>query len=261
MASMVVVFVVMPDKTFERKIFPEFFYHYTSMDAFRRLMKDESDGVNMKFHATSVYYMNDSMEFEESEKCIKSEKMWEEVVSEIQSGEPFLISFSSSPENEDSIPMWKMYGDDGYGVCIKFDAKELIQVIEKYCNQNSIHFRHNYCSSSLKYDSNEAPGDIKERVSKIRELAFYKHESWQYEKEYRLMFFDNMEKKYKNIEFKTRGHDIVPFLTIPIPISAIKKIVIGPKANFENAMRAIVLMRAQHEGLWFEIRKSDTTLK
>lgn len=259
----------MPDKKREQKEAPEFLYHYTSMDVLRNLLTyNKNIGDNMLFHASSVYYMNDSKEFKQSYKCIESKELYEEVLNEVRSGEPFLISFSSSLENEDFIPLWKMYGDDGYGVCLKFDTQELTQAVKMFCDKNNIHVEFNYCSTTLKHDPskyadsiNERIKHIHDRIADIRELAFYKHESWKYENEYRFMFFDELCNKYKNIEFKTIGHEIVPYMKIPIPISALKKIVVGPKADFEKSLRAITLMRAQYNGQYFEIYQSKTTLK
>lgn len=126
-------------------------YHYTTMDAFLKLIESiekSSDKKSFVFRATNIFFLNDPQEFiygqevlmevlkeieydkhVEYDLCLsslfsnhkeKTEKEWlKELLNGIhkQNESPYVISFS---RNIDSLPMWLNYGDCGKGVCLAF---------------------------------------------------------------------------------------------------------------------------------------------
>lgn len=126
-------------------------YHYTTMNAFLKLIesiKDSSDKKSLVFWATNIFFLNDPQEFIYGQEALmevlkeiecdkdvefglrltslfsnhkeKTEKEWlHELLDGIhkQNESPYVISFS---RNEDSLPTWLNYGDGGKGVCLAF---------------------------------------------------------------------------------------------------------------------------------------------
>lgn len=139
-------------------------YHYTSMDAFLKLLesiKDTSDKKSFAFWATNIFFLNDPQEYVYGQKILLEvlkeiefsknvnydlrlssffendenellNKLLDDIHKKNQS--PYVISFS---RNEDSIPMWLNYGDRGKGICLAF-AEYRSKFIDKNFDTNNI---------------------------------------------------------------------------------------------------------------------------
>lgn len=138
----------------------ELVYHYTSIESFQKMIESISYDGNehhLTFWATSIYAMNDPMEFLHGYKLLKEsvipniEKemnitdetlrlsyIWKKVIGKTAPREdkdymirhiydnhknPFIISFS---RNKDSLPMWNAYSNRGKGVCLCFNNMEYV---------------------------------------------------------------------------------------------------------------------------------------
>ena len=138
----------------------ELVYHYTSIESFQKMIEGISyDGneYHLTFWATSIYAMNDPMEFLHGYKLLKEsvipnieKKMnitdetlrlsyiWKKVIEKNAPREdkdymirhiydnhmnPFIISFSKT---KDFLPMWNAYSNRGKGVCLCFNNKEYV---------------------------------------------------------------------------------------------------------------------------------------
>lgn len=128
-------------------------YHYTSIDSFIGMIENSrksNDKAHLAFWASSIFTMNDPLEFQygiglinalakdfEDKKQIEDKyKLSTSFVDELKINPvfksidnlldryfvnppktPFVISFS---RNEDDLAMWNLYGDKGKGLCLHF---------------------------------------------------------------------------------------------------------------------------------------------
>ena len=114
----------MPNRSFEAMLLPmpDFLYHYMSIESLISMMNAESfqKGHLLKFHQSSIFHMNDGLEYGWFEA--KTDEGGDKYIVKFEIGDPFAFCFS---ECEDCIPMWEMYGNHAKGVCLKFYAKKL----------------------------------------------------------------------------------------------------------------------------------------
>ena len=148
-------------------------YHYTSIESFQKMIdgifRDGKD-YYLTFWATSIYAMNDPMEFLhgynllkdnvlpdiEKELCItensfKLSHIWNIIVKETTPSNgidylinhiydnhlcPFIISFS---KKKDFLPMWNAYSDKGKGVCLCFNNNEYLYKDDQPIILNKLH--------------------------------------------------------------------------------------------------------------------------
>lgn len=172
---------------------------------------------------------------------------------------PFVISFSRI---SDFIPMWGMYADKGYGVCLGFDEKEIDP------REDNITFMQNDVLHHNTLEQNNSTASllikmIEQRSNKSREelhsihnmdkvfeykvfaltslsviaSAFIKHESYKYEQEYRIMgILSNANNLLQPVRYRTNANEtMIPYVEVGIPISSLKSIMLGPCANTLSA--------------------------
>lgn len=111
---------------------PQSVYHYTTLEALLGGIIPESKADKLCFWATDANYMNDPRELKIDWEQLKKDTKDIEFISKLlnsfdlgQNGaidNTFLLSFS---ENNDSLPMWGMYGKNGDGVVLEFDKTRL----------------------------------------------------------------------------------------------------------------------------------------
>lgn len=171
----------------------------------------------------------------------------------------FITSFSTQ---NDSLPMWKMYGKDGKGIALGID-KEIITKVYKpliyKCIYNSDkHIRE--ISQILKpkkitrdsniYDSEE----LKKGLEKILETAIsgiigvindivttlaysiflVKNKDYSYEDEIRLYTIAE-----ENIAFRCKNDLIIPYINVFLPKEALKEIWIGPTNDLNRTNKSL----------------------
>lgn len=135
-------------------------YHYTSIESFQKMLESitrDGDDYFLIFWATSIYAMNDPLDFLQGYKLLKDSVIpdiereinitdktlrlsyiWKKVIGKLPSREdkdymirhiydnhknPFIISFS---KKKDFLPMWNAYSDRGRGVCLCFNNMEYV---------------------------------------------------------------------------------------------------------------------------------------
>ena len=154
---------------------------------------------------------------------------------------PYVISFSYMP---DYLPMWYMYADRGEGVCMGFEIEELKNIwpviydfdkIEDDYKNMIIGIIEDVYSKYL--DRVKAIGDDfnliwEEKMSTIRVICtalspYFKHPSFEFEHEYRLIQYGCEEKV--DIRQTEKG-TIVLFAKIKLPFQSLKKVIVGPCA-------------------------------
>ena len=244
---------------------PEILYHYTSLDVLFSILNnvkytDEQQKIpeSLTLQATRVDFFNDPTEYEFLGSCIISamkryeddnpdlrEKITDFIYSTpwglyVFDAKPYLVSFS---ELEDSLSMWRFYGNNGRGIAIGLDRTIL---------QNHLNTRSHFSLCKCDYFTREeviAQFATEEIYNKVIELqpdeydgkfwtAFppdsalinnrearlrIKHKSYADECEWRLVF-DGITKQ----NFKVRSTVIVPYVNIEIPIEALRRIIVGP---------------------------------
>lgn len=178
--------------------------------------------------------------------------------------------FSLSKER-DSLIMWSAYGNKGDGVAIGLDWSVLKQYTEGEDYQG-LSGKCTYWNKDMMGDLSDPSSIIYKRVkakykemtsSKVRSLflelykceddinknilqcllsfysTFHKTEEWKNEREYRCMFGASMEEIsfYKN----NRG-DYIPYISIELPITALREIIIGPACGKNANWMALSLL-------------------
>ena len=169
---------------------------------------------------------------------------------------PFVISFS---EREDYLPMWSMYGGNGYGVCLCFDEKLLNIKDDKICAYSPLSTM--YLSQSNKSNiTAKVLGEVlssqyqeylegskseQEKIKYIATLntltsAYVKDISFASEKEKRLVVWPI--NSHDSVRFRSSAKgNVVPYVEVPIPINSLTKIIIGPCVQPQNVKRGLQL--------------------
>ena len=277
-------------------------YHYTTIEKFQNLL-ESSVGANGKitefnFWASSIYAMNDPKEF-----LFGYDKLWDDLIPLIEKEiginddkhklsmlwekykfssknewkeavlkglydiheTPFIISFS---KNEDRLPMWTTYANNGNGICLGFSNYEYkINNYNTKISDADVEIIHNLHTSEVTYDKpDELVNKMVERYysdfynkystildesqlnKKMAEAfaflsiiaaPYHKHKAYEYEKEERLIVFkkDETDVKYRcNILGR-----LIPYIIVPIKAKYLKRIIIGPCADFTSLRRELYL--------------------
>lgn len=172
-----------------------------------------------------------------------------------QSQAPYTLSFSYQ---EDKLLMWSIYANRGNGICLAFNEKEL----------NSLQTGMMCVSDSVKYDKNtdnltnivgllydaylkSFEKDKKVLLNKVNEEGttyqrmmlglispFIKNKAFEDEKEWRLIFYKNKEAKI--FTRLTGNQNVIHYVKVGLPISALKKIIVGPCANYDKTIELLI---------------------
>lgn len=237
--------------------------HYTTIEALFSIIEqmkivydiDESGQKNehwvLPLRATHIGFLNDSTEgnllpcalaeMNVSQKAVKS--------AVLQNGKQYVLSFS---KKKDDLNMWRSYSDDGYGVMLGFDRDGLEKhVNELYKNDNPMslampvvdceYIDNEKISAELADDKDleeyRAKGNIL-ALSKVLENSLkYKHPCFHDEKETRVIIVGALQEKYR-----VSKHSIVPYQELSFPVTLLKEIWFGPKADFERNRFSIANM-------------------
>ncbi|GEM_PF-486737 len=278
----------------------QYIYHYTSADVLNKLLEGivedhDSEKKSFVFHANSLFSMNDPTELvygceliwkelpkiEEQlkidEEQFRLSKFWTFVNTEKNEQElncqfidalyenpssPFVICFSRVC---DSLPLWTMYGDNGYGVCLKF-AQSVLQIEgKKYAPK--VNILRNIGVVDVEYgkwgtDSilrktlvdlySNYYKDVKQLQSSqeiqqakldfllllcVVVATFLKNEAYEYEKESRLLCYETNDDR---IFYDTnRIGQLISYKKIKISTEYLKEIIVGPCADFKSTERIL----------------------
>ena len=168
-----------------------------------------------------------------------------------QSQAPFTLSFS---RQEDKLLMWSIYANRGNGICLAFHEKKLKSLSTgMMCTSGIVRYDQNndYLPNivSLLYDAylKSFEGDdiislnkvFDEGTTYLRMMLglispFIKNKAFEDEKEWRIAFYKNKE---TNIFTRLTGNqNIVHYVKVGLPISALSKIIVGPCVNYNNVV-------------------------
>jgi hypothetical protein len=230
-------------------------YHYTTIEALFSIIEqmkivyniDESGQKEehwvLPLRATHIGFLNDSTEGSLLTHALAGMKVSQEAVKSavLQNGKQYVLSFS---KKKDDLNMWRSYSDDGYGVMLGFDRDGLEKhVNELYKNDNPMSLAMPVVD--CEYVGNEEvsvklAGDknLEEYLEKGNLLALnrvlenslkYKHPCFLDEKETRVIIVGALQEKYR-----ISKHSIVPYQELIFPVSLLKEVMFGPKADFER---------------------------
>lgn len=220
----------------------EIVYHYTSLDNFLAILKNQS------LFFTNLNYLNDSKEYkygvnliheivEKYEKTNKNIKILEEVLGNIQliyKSQRYISCFSS---NGDLLSQWRAYGNHGKGIAMGFTVSELDEFESSYISAKYIQYNENEQRSSIEeiitiiLNCLDEIKDIYEWTPNTYEyfvavfiiefleemISTFKHPSFIEEKEFRLEYTidGNINKLDKNkIEYRSNQNFIIPYNNI-----------------------------------------------
>lgn len=218
----------------------ELLYHYTSLETLYVIISNikptSKNDAYFTLRATHASFLNDLNEGrllpETLNEIGKNEnKLW---LSLDRTGYPFVLSLS---ELCDDLNMWRCYADQGRGVAIGLDKSTLY---EEY---------HTYSKGKLdicRYVSKDELVDMlkAEKTEKIinddnvlsldrlivDKLLVYKDKSFAAEREWRIHVMDTEDKFRVN----PNSDLIIPFKELKIPLTALKRITLGPKCEYER---------------------------
>ncbi|MGN0642989.1 MAG: DUF2971 domain-containing protein [Huintestinicola sp.] len=187
----------------------------------------------------------------------------------------FIMSFSTE---KDCLPMWNYYTNAGtQGYSIKIDKKKLKSVIETKSEKYGIS---DFDFYNVIYSTDEKHRIIQERIEQayfsnrintivdmINEYQYlFKHTSFEYEKEVRLII---KVPKIKNqncngLGFRARSGMIVPFLQLEFdksPSNLVYEIMIGPLSNDSIAEENLKMYLTYNGYNNYRITSSDIPIR
>jgi hypothetical protein len=184
---------------------------------------------------------------------------------------PFVVSFSKL---KDSLPLWKMYGNNGYGVCLVFSEylvkpfnpngiePQIYNSIHLYdVGYGTIHqseydiFNKIVESRYKKYLSTicqNGCNNIFEKKLSLLCLTLVicspciKHPSYAYEQEKRLLKY-YLEESNQKVQFYEKNNNIISYTEVQIPIDNLKEIIVGPCSDFQSISRSITQLLHSQE--------------
>jgi len=263
---------------------PETLYHYTSIDTLEKIFTESVGKDYFILRGTNIEYLNDykelnlaielmqnvAKEFEFQGKDIAGKKLSEfltqtKLKSLLNSfglkSDLFITSFS---ENYDSLPMWNMYGNNGNGIAIGCKRSNIISEDNAFSRWGRCNYNKELYKKFLQEYFPEIYNSITINGKKIsldlgllfNEVSFYfgtfKHRSFEYEKEWRLMKQLNLDRQ--QIKFHPSNGILKPFIENKFPKIDLKKIVLGPCADKELSERSVQML-LQKAG--FSLNKKD----
>ena len=243
--------------------------HYTSISGLMGIVKNET------IFATNIRFLNDEHEFHHALDLIKNlipqskitsdhpnHSLHKEYVNQItqqlksldnyQSDGVFTFSFS---EEIDLLSQWRGYCPANNGYCIVFDAEKIHKTIKENfddCHLVKCVYDNDQKEAQLKKLLNDywtkyiETNEKKEKKMVVEHLtkeilllaSYFKHPSFAEEKEHRLVIL--LEYAPDNdIKFREGRFSLIPYIELPAPRSAIKKLCIGPTAQKLLAKRAL----------------------
>lgn len=281
---------------------PGLLYHYTSLGTLFAILdnlvhcpisgkvdSDSLDYYHFNLWASHSAYMNDPTENNWFNQCRKEafetyqhekelpSKSFQydwlcQAFYQIDTDQRFIISFS---EREDTLSMWRGYGEDGRGIAIGFSFDELISLRSpemcllscRYFSKDN--FIKDYSEETLQKIYNALPvtPTIDEPLKLQIPEAFradygnnliLKNSKYEEEREWRVI---SLQDDYTNLKYRLQNGLIVPYIELEFPLSFIKRIVIGPSAQKEYmAFSLKMILKSKLGWLSKEIEIEESTI-
>lgn len=270
-------------------------FHYTTAGALIGMLKNTTkENAYLTFWASHISYMNDK-----EERKYGVDKMWEVLkdvendlsipkvkrITELDRDElnkfvkikslerkslvnVYSVSFSKT---FDTLPMWKMYGQDCNGICLGFDLKSINEYLksrnmdtldgivygigesisDSQMNNEELErwkeyvkYMYQQTMTFIEQNSNQIKIiDENSNIALYNYFALYniipckiKNPSYKYEDEYRLICreFNN-----KELYFRERKGLLFPYVEVDLPLDALKIIAVGPTIDKERQLWSV----------------------
>ena len=168
---------------------------------------------------------------------------------------PYVLSFSHEIDN---LPMFRMYSNDASGICLVFSyarLKENKLCLYDVCYDSEIRNEGYTAYDMLKTvyklylnSLHERELDKEQKLKLMLErlvsytsiiASYIKSGDYKYEKEMRHW---ELNSPTDGVKFRTnKNGNIIPYKNVAVPLHAVKKLIIGPCADFETTKYAIEL--------------------
>ncbi len=233
---------------------PKTLYHYTTLAGIKGIIESQS------FWLSSAIHLNDPLELRYLDEMVERrlrERHGESAVAEMLSrvyedaGSPiekfelavfhqayrtihisptgastFCISFS---ERYDDIPHWRLYADEGTGVCLHVNTAQLdahFALLIYQPDQQVALF------DALTSFHESQQGSAQERLGRACDDYYFiravcKSPYFSHENEWRLFNVWPNDR----IQFRVAERSLVPYLSMPVPLDAISHITFGPRCD------------------------------
>lgn len=221
---------------------PELVFQYTTWNAlFNGIIRSNEEDCN-KVHvfSTNCKYMNDPKEVETGEQYV--DMALKGFLGDCGECDDYrhrnAIYMSSFSENENSLPMWNLYGKNGNGVSVGFD----LNLLRKYSKgtikkclydtpKNRLLFKN---TLSKDRGSNCSNSGEKFQQYLMTLMDYAKKGCYEYENEIRLT-----REILEYPEYRLYGNFLVPYVDNVYPKEVVKKIIIGPCNDFERSTKSL----------------------
>jgi len=203
---------------------------------------------------------------------------------------PYVSCFSKL---EDDLNQWRAYGDNGRGFCIVFsekffedsysenqnvDDEYLLNYVlpTNYDHDNSKEYYKNTinkAASIISKSINKNPNILDDKnnmdifgrkisslmiLSTLWHAIMIKHPAYSAENEVRQIIIENKDRIRKHIKIRTRGQEIIPYISTDRPIhqeNMVVRIIVGPAAD-QRAVDAVKALLLSKNMSWVDVIKS-----
>ncbi len=241
--------------------------HYTSLDSLLNILEKKT----IRF--TNILFLNDQNEYSDALDHIKKllvddddkekAKIWPNLseykkiittaLEDLENGYRELNFTASFSKKHDLLSQWRGYCplNNGYGIVIDTDiiADSATEIFGYVYHRECIYSEesklreikkalNNYYKHYDKLADDFVPQKIFDFLLEIDQMAcFMKDPSFSEEKEVRVVI--SILDEQEHIKFRPGNGTLIPYLDIPFPEHAIKKIIIGPTIEPERAEKAL----------------------
>lgn len=246
-------------------------YHYTSVEALFQIVKSK------RFRLSNIFFMNDAMEvewcFNLAREIMLSQNpsTFAPLIERTQERGFQHVFCGCFSRLKDDLSQWRGYADDGQGVAIEVDVTEIAKANTAYIEKLDVIYSKTKQKAGLDrilkaFLTPIKKGTLAARVGERLKIAHSyfqlsdyavrcKNPAFSSEKEVRLVlrttemsadnvwrYDEELAHKFPNgIDFRLRGRTLVPFVEIEMPLSAIRRIWLGPRFGEEMAQIALQL--------------------
>lgn len=235
-------------------------FHYTDISAVKSILE------NRKLWLTDLRFMNDTEEMSHGvnyiQESIKSDWVQERLLGDkisealefvssalgdhvdgyMDFNPMFVCSFSQAG---DLLSQWRAYGS----YSIEFDGQEVKEWLSEctydpgvksaIVEEATIEAVNEISGHLLSSADGFSPAAHHEYLSLIKLAATFKHESFEEEKEVR-MILEKMDCDYP-FRFRPRGGILIPYIEVPVSLKSIVSIKVGPMRDQELAYKSMCM--------------------
>lgn len=272
---------------------PSVMYHYTSADVFHRIV------TGRRLFASNALFLNDTTELKHGIALFRERTALRNDGPKIKRFFDYateILSWSVDPHDQrgfdvyvacfsadrDVVPLWRGYGADGAGYALGFDFDETLRatqhpafrVIYNRKDQEAVlDVTIDGCVEALKRSLKEYPDDEDAVAHNLgttmasflmQLLAFFKHDSFEYEAEWRIASFVLRASEASTAQFRVGRGIVVPYVELVLGTTSravpLREVRCGPTAAREVALNAAKVF-VTRVGLKCEVTQSTLPVR